>query len=153
MNWVGNRYDQHDLARMQEDAIRRVREMQERARRAAQGIGASPLPDDREDTAETPDIPIEIPVSAPPPLFDEPDPPASPRPSRTHASSHNQGPGLSTLFGGLSSLLNGDHGRISKVIEGLGLDGEQLLILGLLFLLWNEQADYTLMLALLYLLF
>lgn len=41
---------------------------------------------------------------------------------------------------------------ITGILSKLNLDGETLLILGLMFLLYNEKADHVLLIALAYLL-
>lgn len=68
-----------------------------------------------------------------------------------------------TPVGGLSSILNGflsglglapsPQGRdtLPKLLKALNLDNERLLILLLVFLLYSDGADYTLLFALLYL--
>lgn len=143
MTWQSNRYNNSDMLRMQQEAIQRVQDMQERARRAAQG-GGMRLPDTPAPMPQARPIQEPEPEPAPSPL-----PQAFPAPPEPAPGHHQHNP-LSDL---LSSFSGGDSSPLVRLLNGLGLDGEQLLILGLLFLLWNEEADHTIMLALLYLLF
>lgn len=169
--WQGVHYSDSDVLHMQQEAIRRVRQMQQRARQNL-GEGIPPF------FEEAPDIPAQPPAPMQPS-------PSSPKPStappiqgaRQGASSAppppqgmpSGSPGLGNGLGGrLEQLLEGgEQGQsicrlldlllqgsspISGALSALGLDGERLLLLGLLLLLWNEQADRTLLLALGYLL-
>lgn len=42
---------------------------------------------------------------------------------------------------------------VSRVLQAVNLDSERILLLALLVLLYNEGADYTLLLAMIYLFF
>lgn len=180
--WQGVHYSDSDVLHMQQEAIRRVRQMQQRAR---QNLQEGVLPGGAPDIPAQP-APVQpsVPVQPPPPAQAVPPPPgqaaAPPGPGGGRGPSSppppppgpsGGSPGLGNL-GGLGERLGqliegGEQGQsicrlldllvqgsspISEALSALGLDGERLLLLGLLLLLWNEQADRTLLLALGYLL-
>lgn len=172
--WQGVHYSDSDVLHMQQEAIRRVRQMQQRARQTL-GEGAPPEMGSLPASAGTPDMPAQ-PTSASVSVFS----PGQAAPPAQPVSAPSQGRGASPPGGSLGmGALGALGGRIGQLIEGgeqgqsicrlldsllqgdsptagalsaLGLDGERLLLLGLLLLLWNEQADRTLLLALGYLL-
>jgi len=122
MNWQATGYSQGDMIRMQEDAIRRVRQMQKRAQTLTEG-GAAPL-------------------QQAPPALNAPAP-AAMAPSREKRHANGQKPS--------------GHGtptprEKANPLFSLNLDDDRLLILALLLVMINEQADMTLILALFYLL-
>lgn len=160
MKWDSSKtYSQSDMLKMQQDATRRVREMQARAERTLQNAntehGSQPIT-----------------YNAPPPI-----------PSTIHANAmpdtphviNNQrvGGGGSAATGGIDSLLSsgsnlitnvlsyftgskteeGELSPIAAIFDVLHLDKERLIVLGLLVVLMNEKADKTMLLALFYLLF
>lgn len=161
MNWKsGNGYSSREIDRMQRDAMERVKEMQERSRRAVSG-------DPPEQTAvqsqpaypqfmKRPEAPRE---ASPSP---SPSPPPTPQPQAAQAAppSENKGGLLGGLFGGgnplgsLGSLFTGGaNGPITRVMDALGIDNDKIIILALIFILINNQADKKLILALCYILF
>jgi hypothetical protein len=68
---------------------------------------------------------------------------------------------LSQLTGGLggnlsttiTDAISSVSSPLNKLLETLGLDGERLIILMLMLVIFNERGDKTLLLALAYLLF
>ena len=131
MKWKNAPYSQDDLAAMQKDAMERVREMQRRADETLRRSNSSlqkPRPPQPPQPNQSPPAAPQDPQQqlAPGPL-----PPAAP-PSGTVPV----------------------EGKVEQLLQTLGIDRDRLLILGLLFLLYNEgNSDYSLLLALLYLLF
>lgn len=131
---------------MQQEAIRRVRQMQQRARRTLEDAGmhieppsaqlAEPEPGNPVHETGTVDSGPEA-ASAPVGFFPNPapswrEPPPKPDPPEPVNPPHHQG--------------------IPKPIFNFSIDNEQLIILGLLFLLYQDKADNLLMLALVYIL-
>jgi|GEM_PF-1263239 len=129
-------YTEQELEQMQQDVIRRVREMQERARRAAEqgGWAGSSLP-----AAGALDLPGQTaPRGTAAPAL--PSPRARP----------TAGAGAVPPLGGLSDLF---RGHTSSPLGGLmqWAGGERGILLALLAVLMGEGADPTLLLALFYL--
>lgn len=136
-------YSQSQILTMQQDAVRRVHEMQRRARAIAgntadtqQGTNtrntppSSPAPPSShviKDKGET-DAVLPVPVKAQPPNM----PLNQPIPETS---------------GGFLQ-----PGCIEGFLEKLGIDNERLIIIGILLLLLNEGADNMLLLALVYIL-
>ncbi len=108
---------EQDMMQLQQDAVRRVMEMQRQAQ-------ARVHPEEKPHPAQpkSPSKPKRPQKPEPPPPPPEPKPPA-----------------------GKSGLLEG-------ILSNTGLDKEQLLLLGLGYLLYKEGADHKLLLAILYLL-
>ena len=145
-----------EMLRMQQDAVRRVREMQERARRTLEQSQAG--------TARSPSTEPKPRQEAPSP---KPAQPNGPRTGRSfvaqplkraqehHApkgeSPHprpfppNVPPGPSSPSPDQVTPLD-----IGGILKGLGMDGDRLLLLGLAFLLISEGADRMLILAVVY---
>ncbi len=113
---------------MQQDAIRRVREMQKRANASLQqsnreqAISDPPSRSPKESMPENHRDTSLAPVSSP----------QQPAPRQKNPS------------GGFS---------LSGILDQLGIQQDQILILILMFLLWGDERDNTLLLALFYLLF
>ena len=125
-----------DMRRMQEEAVRRAREMQTRARFPQQGRGRQnpAQPPDQEEQAASSQIPAEQ-----PPSVSAPEPPPQPeKPPEAHSCSLDKEAEPSS--GGL--------------LENLFRDKEKTIILALLILLGSEEGgqNHELMFALLFLL-
>ena len=105
---------EQDMMQLQQDAVRRVMEMQRQARARVQPSPNEPPPN-----------------PTPPDQKPEPKPESNPEPKPKPPSK--------------SGLLDG-------ILSSTGLDKEQLLLLGLGYLLYKDGADHKLLLALLYLL-
>lgn len=117
---------ERDFLQMQQEAIRRVRDMQARARQTLEDAGV-PL-----EPAEPPDAPhMESPSHAPEPEA-EPvdDPPANDDPPQEPRMSHHE----------------------PQMPFHLALDSEQIMLLLIIYLLYKDQGDQYLMMALAYLL-
>ena len=133
MKWQNGNYSRDDLKAMQKDAMDRVREMQRRAdetlRRSNSAMASSsPAPKPAPPPSPAPKAPAE-PSPVPPPAS-----PAAPASSGMPAAKPS-------------------GGRLSQILSAAGMDQDRLIILGLLFVLYNdEEADRLLLLALLYLL-
>ncbi len=121
-----------ELKKMQQEAIRRTREMQ---RRAAAYSEPAPQPDipARPDTART----VDPPEPAEPVVGAPEKPPAPARPSAVPKTPETDALGQSVPGG---------------VFEALFRDKEKTLILGLILLLMDEKTDNSLLMALVYLL-
>ncbi len=116
-------YDPNHMSRLQQDAIRRAREMQAKAR----------YPQQQRNPAGRP------PPAAPvPPPHEEP-------PEKAPAQSGTDSDAVQTAK-------NADPERPGELFDYLMKDGERTLILFLLILLIEEKADASLIFALLYLL-
>ena len=129
MRWNNTKtYTEEDMMRMQQEAIRRVREMQAQAQ-AAPFVGRS---------APEPTLHPLPPIEAESRVINEEQEPSgsSVNPSPSIPQQHS--PGSSFPLAGLLDKFN--------------VDSETLLILGLIFLLYNEKADMPLLFALGYLL-
>lgn len=120
---------------LQQDAIRRAREMQARAHFPS-GHSPSHPPENRQAAPHNP-IPVQAP-SPPPaePVRNEPHPHTEQMPVHPRPAAHNPPPEDPPAGGALDFLLE---------------DGERSLIMILLLILMEEKADNTLVFALLYL--
>ena len=123
MKWQNSsNYSRDDLAAMQKDAMERVREMQRRADESLR----------RSNNIVPPAAPTPPPVEKKgetPQLPPSPPPPVIPPPLPAQSGS-----------------------KFNQILHAAGVDSDRLIILGLLFILWNDDADHLLLLALLYLL-
>ncbi len=172
MTWsASSDYTGDELVRMQQDAIKRVQEMQERASKTLERANRStsftaphfaqttnyPSSSNAEDNKHSDNIYINPPLSS------------NEKSINSVVDSLEEQPPASSKSGifteALESLLNfpqtmkslpllGDGEKsISSIMESLGLTTEKLLLIGLIFILSNDGADKTLLLALGYLLF
>ena len=148
MKWYHNDYSEEALAEMQKEAERRVEESRERARLLA---GAA-FP----QTAAPPNAPQNC--QNPPGRFAQDYPPQQsyPQPCSNSYSSQQCCPPLCSnpclptngRTVSCSSPTQSPFSALSEMLGGLGSD--KLIILGVLWLLWNEHADVKLLLALIY---
>lgn len=150
---------EEDFLAMQQEAIQRVRQMQRRARRTLEDAGMHIEPPASEPAAEAlpqtnavdaptrPEPPFRAGTEAvpggfygsPPQTVREPPPqPDPPMPERPVARAVPPGPA--------------PFPNLPKTIFNLSIDNEQLIILGLLLLLYQDKADSLLILALVYIL-
>ncbi len=120
-------YDPNHMSRLQQDAIRRAREMQAKARYPQQQRN---------------------PAGRPPPAAPVPSPHEEP-PKKAPAQNDGQS-GADADAG--QAAKNADPERPGELFDYLMKDGERTLILFLLILLIEEKADASLIFALLYLL-
>ena len=109
---------EQDMMQLQQDAVRRVMEMQRQARARVQPSPKEPSPN-------------------PTPPDPKPDPKPEPKP-QSKPEPKPKPPSKS--------------GLLDVILSSTGLDKEQLLLLGLGYLLYKDGADHKLLLALLYLL-
>lgn len=148
MKWYHNDYSEEALAEMQKEAERRVEEGRERARLLA---GAA-FP----QAATPPNAPPNC--QNPPGRFTQDYPPQQsyPQPcSNSYPSQQCCPPPCSNpclppngRAVSCSSPMQSPFSALSEMLGGLGSD--KLIILGVLWLLWNEHADVKLLLALIY---
>ncbi len=126
-------YSSGEMLRMQQDAIRRVQEMQRRSQERVRQPTTPPI-----GTPPMQDIANGQTNQAPPPPVP---PPTTPTPP-------------SNGLGGLLSSLLGKKGDGDEtgLLAQFGIDEEQALILALLLILLREGADHKLILALCYIL-
>lgn len=115
---------EQDMMQLQQDAVRRVMEMQRQAQ--------ARVHPEREK-------PPSKPKPGPKP---DPPPPPSPKPEKPK----NPEPRPET------KLTVPKSGLLDGILSSTGLDKEQLLLLGLGYLLYKDGADHKLLLAILYLL-
>ncbi len=128
MRWNSTKtYTEDDIMRMQQEAVQRVHEMQERAQQMGY-YDYEPEP----TIGEYHKIPI---AEAESKVVDQP--------PDTATVSQQQPSNLQA---------NNDSKPKGGLLSNLNLDSESLLIMGLMYLLYNEKADYPLLLALGYLL-
>lgn len=146
--------NEDDFIRMQQEAIRRVREMQERARRTLENAGMPmsppmpppPAPPEADPPGGNAGAPPTVrpaasnsrPADPAPRDPDPPEPAANRAPAGPPPSSPNP----------ISALLNNP---LQNVFH-LSLDSEQLLLLGLAYMLYRDNADIYLTLALVFIL-
>ena len=134
--------DNMDMQRMQQDAIRRVREMQSRAQQSLNSASREP---GRGDTANAPKPAGHTRSNASgPERAAHPERLHSPKGEPAHeAPSHPPSP----------SPVPGAHQEnpVTDLLNGLLQDGERTLILVLILLLVSEKADTYLIFALMYL--
>ena len=126
---AGRNINEQDFLQMQQDAIRRVREMQARARQTLENAGVPLEPPPVRET-EAPSRP------APPPAREPKEPPCAAPPPEREGPPTKRPPEP-------SSLLSGFH---------FSLDSEQILLMLLIYLLYKDHGDPYLMMALAYLL-
>ena len=151
-NWKQNSgYSADDIMAMQKDAIARVKEMQ---RRADQTLHRNQQP--------SPTGAVEPQTVSPPPEKENKNMPSSASPAQKPAPrqqstepSHSGHPSvMGNVFSMVDNLLTASPstGKLQVILNALNVDNERLLILILLVMLYNDGADYTVLLALLYLL-
>lgn len=170
---------EEDFLRMQQEAILRVREMQQRARRTLEAAGMQMEPDGRETVRQqnAPADPISRPNEEPRPQTEsrrQPQPgPQGRAPNRqpsqrTPSAAPGGFPPASLLDSLLGSSLTGAAHPPQRTpprparpeppppapapLFEFAFDKDQLIILGVLFMLWQDKGDPWLMLALVYLL-
>lgn len=159
MVWHHNDYSEEALAEMQREAEERVREMQSRARLLAAG-GPQPQIRGQSRPPENPQRQNPASQGAQPQNFQRQDSPRrGPRQQEDSPSNFfsqnppQQGPPPGAQFSPAPqpNFQSGNpFGEISKFIGNVGED--RLIVLAILWLLWNEHADGKLLLALLYIL-
>ncbi len=122
-------YSDADMLRMQQDAIRRVHEMQRRASNAVQSGGAVPVAYGQEGASHRQPVhnPFQRPISPPSPISNQ-----------DHRPANQQ----SSPFSGIKGILDSLKGSSDTI----------LILALLLVLLNNDEQDMLLTLALLYLL-
>lgn len=161
MRWNSTKtYTEEDILRMQQEAVTRVHEFQTRAKTLP--FYDVPESDIRQyyDPAPALQAPSnhyepDIRLPPPPPMPEQaPDyPPAAQDESPTPPTSfgENAPPGASPAMMPTEAP-PAPTDPFTGLLARLGVDGETLLIIGLMFLLYNEKADNSLLMALGYLL-
>lgn len=161
-------YSRDDLLRMQQDAEARVREMQRRSREALHTSRMSAAA--RHQLVEEPSshsdhaTPSGTPAShsnLPPRGGGQPSQGHAPTGSSPHQAPSHQAPPQKDWEHQMEHLLQTlqsppspqRRDTVSRVLQAMNLDSERILLLALLVLLYNEGADYTLLLAMVYLFF
>jgi len=165
------KYSEKDVMTMQQEAIRRAREMQARAMQAvehansAQAITAS-KPGYAGGNTEQNSRQFQMPNNSQPQnsFTEQKSQPQHSNNHNLHSGYHQMnGPpfNFGNMFGdgkSLSSMLGSFIGsatektKIGEVLKALDLDTEKLIIIGLMIILYNEGADALLLIALAYLL-
>ena len=148
MKWYHNDYSQEALEEMQKEAEKRVQESRERARLLSgaafpQAAQAAPPPAKPPENHSPPQNRQQqgsggfAPQQCPP-LFQQLFSPPNQQPCPPQQCNAPQcAPPMQNPFSALSEMLG-------------GFGGDKLIILGVLWLLWNEHADAKLLLALVY---
>ena len=144
MRWNSTKtYTEEDMLRMQQEAVNRVHEFQARAQVPSFYGEATPI-------GELPAAPPVIEAQSR--VVEEPESPAAPPPETPQP----QGQQPQQPFPQQQNLPMQTPMHPQDPIKGLldrfSLDSETLLIMGLMFVLYNEKADNTLLAALAYLL-
>ena len=175
MRWNSTKtYTEEDIMRMQQEAVLRVHEFQSRAKALPfydvpeSAITPYQEPEPEETPYEAPAA-VELPEPEPESTTSEPDstlaqdsqPEASQEPEPETEPQPNNGnpeppPQQNPHFQRQEPMM-APHPQpptdpITGILSKLNVDGETLLILGLMFLLYNEKADHVLLIALAYLL-
>ncbi len=177
MRWNSTKtYTEEDIMRMQQEAVLRVHEFQSRAKALPfydvpeSAITPYQEPEPEETPYEAPAAvellenepepkPESMLLESESPLIEDSQPEASGTPdmeSQTAGSRPEQPPQQNPHFQRQEPIM-ASHPQpptdpITGILSKLNLDGETLLILGLMFLLYNEKADHVLLIALAYLL-
>lgn len=180
MRWNSTKtYTEEDIMRMQQEAVLRVHEFQSRAKALPfydvpeSAITPYQDPEPEETPYEAPAA-VEMPENEPEPkpesILPEPEnPPAGDSPpeaskepdteSQADGGHPEQPPQQNPHFQRqqrqepmMAPRPQPPSDPITGILSKLNLDGETLLILGLMFLLYNEKADHVLLIALAYLL-
>ena len=149
MTWnSSSSYSDDDVMRMQQDAVRRVKEMQAKAQATLETVNR-----------EHPDPPPP-PRKPGSPQRRQPPPPVPSPVEQLKDLGQQVLPAVEDVLegGSIADLINAflpqdDDSAVGGVLKALKLDGEKILILGLLLFLMNAKADKTILLALFYLLF
>ena len=129
MKWnSAKNYTEEDIIRMQKEAENRVRDFQARAKSAASFYDVPP--------SQMTELPDPVPEKPAQPLEEEPE--------VIEAQSRVIDP--------VQQTQSHPNDPIHGILDKLNIDNDTLLILGLMFLLYNEKADNVLLLALAYLL-
>lgn len=177
MRWNSTKtYTEEDIMRMQQEAVLRVHEFQSRAKalpfydvpESAITPYQEPEPEETPYKApEAAELPEKEPEPEPEPILPEPEnsPAEDPQPEASEtpgtepqaAGNAPEQPPQQNLRFQRQEPMMAPHPQppadpITGILSKLNLDGETLLILGLMFLLYNEKADHVLLIALAYLL-
>lgn len=165
-----------DFIRMQQDAIRRVREMQERARRTLEDAGLRIQPEESQAANQPPEPQLPEPPQMPRDIGNEINPvpvPPAPRPSgqnRSNTPPHSgrppqlrpaaASPGHSAHQMSppalLQQLMNGGltiPETVNVPMLNISLGRDQIMLIILLYILIKDGADQWLILALAYIMF
>ena len=182
MTQVRQSYTSSDLGRMQQEAVTRVRQMQDRAHQGSGSGGAAfrnwstnpnfrrseqpsrrPPPPPPEPHTYTPP-PQEPPIYTPPPRQEPPEAPIPEHSTRRQEQGYTEQAYSAREEAEPPPRPNRpprpepapekpkDTTLLQDILGGVGLDDDRILILGLILILINDKADTTLILALLYLL-
>lgn len=165
-----------DFIRMQQDAIRRVREMQERARRTLEDAGLRIQPEESHAANQPPELQLQEPQQLPRNVENESNPvpvapaprpsgqnhgstsfhtgrPPQPRPAAAppgHSAHQISPPAL------LQQLMNGGltiPDTVNVPMLNISLGRDQIMLIILLYILIKDGADQWLILALAYIMF
>jgi hypothetical protein len=138
---------------MQQEALRRVREQQRRVRRA---LDAGTIPEPFPPAESPPQEPA--PPAPPPPQqsagYSSPQPPRRDLHTAIDSLLRREGGGesLSSLGRGLQDTIGQAARPVQELLDSLGIGGEELIILMVMYVIFREHGDKTLLLALGYLL-
>jgi hypothetical protein len=147
---------EEDFLNAQQEAIRRVREMQARARQTLESAGMRLEPPSQPGVPPVFEYPAQSPVeartqanrTAAPPLVQ------NRRESVRETAEHRQQPpndgGLHIPL--ISDIVSGNFPKLPVELLNISLDNEQIIILMLLYVLYIDKADPYLMIALAYVL-
>lgn len=148
MKWYHNDYSEEALAEMQKEAERRVEEGRERARLlAGTAFPQAAVPPNAPQNYQNPPSRFAQDYT---PQQSYPQPCSNSYPSQQCCPPPCSNPHLPPNGRAVScsSSMQSPFSALSEMLGGLGSD--KLIILGVLWLLWNEHADVKLLLALIY---
>lgn len=148
MKWYHNDYSEEALAEMQKEAERRVEEGRERARLlAGAAFPQAAVPPNAPQNCQNPPGRFAQDYT---PQQSYPQPCSNSYPSQQCCPPPCSNPCLPPNGRAVScsSPMQSPFSALSEMLGGLGSD--KLIILGVLWLLWNEHADVKLLLALIY---
>lgn len=141
MRWENKRYTPEELRKMQQEAVERVRQMQRRSQEVVHNSPRAPSffaqnqeQDGHAEHSEA-SAPSEPEKAQTKEVQEAANTPHSPQQNSAQQTQQTQTDGV-----------------LSPILDVLHLDQDKLLLLGLLFILWGEKTDRSLMLALAYLL-
>lgn len=147
MRWNNTKtYTEDDMIRMQQDAVKRVHEMQERAQQMGL-YGYDPEPTIGEYHGPV--------IEAESRVVEQPPDPHDHNAQQEHHPQEHEHPHQQQVNNLPMNAGNPNMGNMQPhggLLSNFNLDSESLLILGLIYLLYSEKADYPLLLALGYLL-
>ena len=145
-------YSYNEIMKMQNDALRRVNEMQQKARNVVEGINASNTPKEEKQHISTSPERIKMPNDYLEELKSFASTSSYFEKESNHDSPHAPFEGKKQEPIKTASPHNTQNDTLKKIFGELSMDSDKTLLLSLILLLSEEKADEMLILALLYIL-